>query len=191
MAYEYYYGTDFADTVDYYGNDDLVAYGFGGDDFIWGNNGDDILFGDSGYDTVFGWNGNDVLYGGSESDLLAGEAGNDYLDGFGYSYNEYDVAYGGSGADTFAVADEFGYTQYALDGAVDFYGDGYLSIVDYSAAEGDVVQLSYNDAYVSGAYYSDAFYDYNGNGFADTSLYYGSNLIAIVYDTTNINYTTI
>lgn len=189
MAYEFYYGTDSADYADYYGDNDLVAFGYGGDDFIWGNNGGDIIFGDAGYDYLLGWNGNDVIYGGTESDTLDGQAGNDYLDGFGYWYYEYDLAYGGSGADTFAVADEYGYTQYALDGGVDIYGDGYLTIADYSAGEGDVVQLSYYDAFVYGAYFTDTLYDYNGNGSADTSLYYGSNLIAVVYDATDVNYT--
>lgn len=181
---EYYYGSDSADYLNYFGSDDLVAYGYGGDDYFWGNWGNDTLWGYGGDDTLLGFYGDDRLYGLSGSDSLNGEAGNDYIDGYGYTYFEYDTLTGGSGADTFAIADGSGYTQYAADGWYT-YGDGYATITDYSYLEGDVVQLGWSDYYN----YSFGTVDYNYNGYSDTAIYYGSNLVGVVSDATYINYT--
>lgn len=165
---EYYYGTESSDSYSYTGYDNVIAYGYGGDDSITGNWGDDKLYGLAG------------------SDSLWGSYGNDYLDGYGYSYGEYDYATGGYGADTYAVADEYGNTQYAADGYWSYgTSDGYLTVTDYNYWEGDTIQLSYGDA----AYYSsNSAYDYNNNGYADTALYYGNNLLAVISDTTSVNY---
>lgn len=174
---------------DYDGYDTL--YGYGGDDTLYGGNQDDALYGGDGYDILYGglnptYSGNDSLYGGANSDLLYGGAGYDYLNGYGYTSYEYDSLTGGSEADTFALGDSWG-THYAFEGGYSYYGDGYATVTDYNYWEGDTIQLNYND-YASGYYSSDSSYDYNGNGLADTSIYYGSNLIGVVSDTTYVAY---
>jgi Ca2+-binding RTX toxin-like protein len=77
-------GTNFS-TVD-----DLIIFGFGGndriyggffDDDLYGGTGADLLSGGSGFDILFGESGNDVLYGGAQADRLDGGLDNDYLDG--------------------------------------------------------------------------------------------------------------
>lgn len=182
---EYYIGDSYDNSYDYYGSDHLYAHGDGGNDFIWGYYGNDTLYGGGDNDTLWGYDGNDTIHGGSGNDYLDGEAGNDYIDGYtqiGYN-TQYDTLYGGSGADTFALA-ESGTTQYIPDG---WWGaDGHASIYDYSYSEGDVVQLSWND-YISG-YYSFDYYDFNGNGSYDTQIFYGTNVVGVIYDTTSISY---
>jgi Ca2+-binding RTX toxin-like protein len=80
----------------------LIAYGGGGNDFIFGKAGDDTLYGEDGNDVLEGGDGRDVLYGGNGNDVLSeadqlinflyGDAGDDFLDGTGFLY-------GGSGND--------------------------------------------------------------------------------------------
>lgn len=188
MTY-YYDGTSGDDFFNYTGGDTLSAYGYGGNDYIWGNYGNDYVNGGYGNDTLLGYYGDDALYGLYGNDVLYGEAGNDYLDGYGvvgYAYGELDTLSGGSGADTFAIADSAGNTQYAADGYWSYgYNDGYATIMDYSYWEGDTIQLGSSDYW---NYYSDSYYDYNGNGIADTSIYYGYNLLAVVSDTSSVSY---
>ena len=175
---------------DYDGYDTL--YGYGGDDTLYGGNQNDALYGGDGYDILYGglnptYSGNDSLYGGANSDLLYGGAGYDYLNGYGGTYYEYDSLTGGTEADTFALGDS-SETYYASDGWYSYYHvDGYATVTDYNYSEGDTIQLNYN-AYVGGYYSSDSYYDYNGNGLADTSIYYGSNLIGVVSDTSYVAY---
>lgn len=174
---------------EYDGYDTL--YGYAGDDTLYGGNQDDQLYGGEGQDTLYGglnptYSGNDSLYGGSGSDSLDGGAGKDYLSGYGYSVGEYDTLTGGSEGDTFVVGDYWG-THYAPDGSYS-YGDGYATISDYNYWEGDTVQLNYND-YSSGYYSFDSSIDYNYNGLTDTSIYYGSNLVAVVSDASYVSYT--
>lgn len=99
--------------------DDVVVFGYGGDDAIGVGTGNDIVFGGSGNDTVmlmsgddlasggdgadrlFGRQGNDVLAGGLGDDVLGGGQGNDVLiDGLGN-----DILRGWTGDDTFIWTD--------------------------------------------------------------------------------------
>ena len=79
-----------------------------------GNAQDNLLYGSDGKDVLKGMAGNDTLYGYAGKDTLAGGAGNDVL-------------FGGAGADTFLFQKS--------DGA------GRDTVVDFSHAEGDVIQL--------------------------------------------------
>jgi Ca2+-binding RTX toxin-like protein len=101
----YYYGTNGDDSKNYVGENNLIASGYDGKDFIWGNNGNDSIDGGNGDDTLRGWYGNDAIYGGDGNDGIYGEFGNDYL--FGQSGNDYvdggdgnDYVDGGTGNDT-------------------------------------------------------------------------------------------
>jgi len=78
-----------------------------------GTSGDDTLRGGAGKDILLGLGGNDTLIGGASKDTLDGGRGNDLLRG-------------GNGADTFV----FG-ANYGRD-----------TIADFSAAEGDMIDLS-------------------------------------------------
>jgi Ca2+-binding RTX toxin-like protein len=198
--------------VDYYnhlGSDSLYASGYEGNDFIWGNTANDIIYGDQGSDTLKGYDGNDYLNGGSGNDSLEGEygddsllggddndtllggygndtlygdSGNDYLNGFGGGYSvEIDTLTGGSGSDTFAIGDS---TGVAYLGGYDYLTntDGsYALITDFSAAD-DFIQ-----AY-AGASYSLGYGYWSGGSALDTGIYTGGDLLAVVQDTTNVDF---
>ncbi|WP_294225879.1 type I secretion protein [uncultured Shimia sp.] len=113
------------------GNDALD--GGAGDDNLRGGVNDDVLTGGEGRDSLRGDSGNDVLTGGADRDYLSGASGNDTLDGGGggdrlYLGSGSDVASGGDGGDTFIFRSD------DLDGAQD-------SILDYSVADGDRLDL--------------------------------------------------
>lgn len=120
------------------GND--IVKGGEAEDRVFGEQGDDILYGGSststaleaagGYDQLYGGDGNDTLYGGGENDILVGGAGIDQL--FGGLGN--DRLAGGAGADSFKF-DRAVANQTWLD-----------TIVDFSQAQGDKIDLSLIDA---------------------------------------------
>lgn len=97
-------------------------------DLLTGWGGNDTLVGRGGNDTLEGGEGNDVLIGRSGDDVLDGGAGNDKLNGG----TGLDMLYGGDGADRFIMS--------VLDSAI---AD---TIMDFAAAESDLVNLSRLDA---------------------------------------------
>ena len=101
-----------------------IVGGTGNDTLKGGSNSDTNEASADGNDILVGGAGNDTLWGGGGSDLLLGGAGNDTLHGG----TGNDILSGGLGADTFALA-------HTGSGNVD-------TIVDYSFAEGDVLDLS-------------------------------------------------
>jgi Ca2+-binding RTX toxin-like protein len=86
-------GTEYMDTIEAFGGNDVVraqagddtVFGGAGDDVLYGGEGDDALVGNDGDDTVFGENGNDLLFGGAGVDILNGGYGDDI-----YFYNRGD-----------------------------------------------------------------------------------------------------
>jgi Ca2+-binding RTX toxin-like protein len=101
-------------------------------DFVSGSDRYDILTGGAGNDWLYGYDGNDTLLGGSGNDLLNGGRGRDILDGYGGA-GDSDLLLGGSGADLFVLAKN----------RQSYYGgDGYATISDFSAIEGDRIRLS-------------------------------------------------
>ncbi|WP_408638099.1 calcium-binding protein [Rubidibacter lacunae] len=125
---------------------------------------------------MYGGNGNDVLFAGQGSDWLIGNAGDDTLIGFGDSSSEYDVLLGGSGTDTFVLGD--------LDG-VFYQGDGHAQILDFtsdSLAIEDTIQI-HGDL---SDYSLDQSVNYGGGAALDTAILLGTDLIAVVEDTTAI-----
>ncbi|MBD1867726.1 calcium-binding protein [Cyanobacteria bacterium FACHB-471] len=130
---EYYFGTIGNDYYNYNGSDQLIAYGYGGDDFIWGNNGADGLYGDDGNDELRGWSGNDELYGGAGNDTLKGESGDDYMAG-------------GTGNDTYYVDSAYSLSsngdivkEYAGEGTDTIYTSVSLFSFDSSNVENFVL----------------------------------------------------
>lgn len=134
----------------------------------------DTLTGTVYDDYINGEDGNDVLIGNTGSDILVGGNGNDILHGFGGNAYEYDDLYGGYGTDYFYL----GNSQYG-----DYYlGSGYAVIEDFYWQDGDkfIVGSDSNQySLVQNA-------NYLGGTALDTAIYRGSDLLAIVKDTTAV-----
>ncbi len=120
------------------GNDRLLGkggadtlYGNAGNDTRDGGDGNDRLIGGEGADQLIGGNGRDRLEGGNGADVLRGGAGNDTLIGG----KGADQLWGGAGADSFVFL-----------AATDSAGKGFDTIHDFSAAQGDLIDLSAIDA---------------------------------------------
>lgn len=97
-----------------------------------GNAAGNVLFGGAGADTLNSMAGNDTLRGGAGDDSLIGGDGNDFI----YGDTGADRLSGGAGADTFVFADgDSGRTAQTAD-----------RILDFSHAQGDVIDLSAIDA---------------------------------------------
>lgn len=104
-----------------------------GIEWIAGSNTNDRLTGDGGAN---------VLYGRGGFDILAGEAGHDVLDGGGLD----DILRGGTGADVLrggTGADKFAYAFTAESTGVPTLRD---RILDFSRAEGDLIDIDAIDA---------------------------------------------
>jgi Ca2+-binding RTX toxin-like protein len=111
----------------------LPGGGTNGNDTLTAAAGGDIVYGLGGDDRIFGSNGADHLYGGSGNDIIAGRAGDDLIEG-------------GPGADTLAGdsgADTFIYRNGDFAGGLAASMD---TIIDFSAAQGDKIDLSAVDA---------------------------------------------
>ena len=159
------YGLAGNDTF-YAGLADTLIYGNRGNDYLSGNVGNDSLLGGYGYDTLVGWEGNDSLDGG---------VGNDRLDGYGDGDTEYDTLKGGVGSDTFVLGNDFSVFYYQ--------GDGYATITDWDASS------DYIEVVASPGRYSLRAENITGTSALDTAIYLGSgsDLIAVVQDSTNVD----
>ncbi|MCH7627155.1 MAG: hypothetical protein IH997_00375 [Proteobacteria bacterium] len=125
-------GDDGTDNVSGGIGDDHVSGG-AGNDKVSGGDGSDTLSGDDGNDSLDGGAGADDLAGGLGTDTLKGGAGDDDLEGGAGA----DRLSGGLGADHFVFVDgDFaGLTAKTAD-----------RIVDFSHAQGDLIDLSGVDA---------------------------------------------
>ena len=117
------------------GKDNDWLSGDDGDDIVYGNLGDDTTLGGAGADLVRGGQGNDSVAGGDGVDWLSGDKGDDTLSG-------------GAGADIFH---SFG------DAGID-------RITDFSAAEGDRVQLDPGTQYTAVQSGADVLVNMTGGG---------------------------
>ena len=142
------------------GND--IAWGGIGNDRIAGQGGNDKLYGEAGADKLFGGNGRDIMDGGIDADFLNGGAGNDTLlggDGDDVLLGGWgrDFLTGGLGADTFTF--DTGHTSRWAATAD--------RILDFNAAEGDMIDLSGIDAIKGGE--DDAFTFIGRSAFTGTA----------------------
>ena len=112
-------GGDGSDTL-YGGDDNDILNGDAGADFLDGGLGNDTLSGGLGEDIIVGRFGNDILNGGDGADTLYGSSGSDTLNGNAGN----DILYGGTDLDIF------------------IFSDGADQIMDFSKAEGDVIDIS-------------------------------------------------
>lgn len=104
--------------------DEAPAAIFDGDDVLDGSDEADVLFGWAGNDTIRGAKGNDELNGGEDDDDLTGGKG-------------ADEQTGGTGADTFFLLSA---------GDSKTKAAGRDTILDFDAAEGDIIDLFAIDA---------------------------------------------
>lgn len=114
------------DTVRGGDGDDWVCGGQDNDRLL-GDAGNDLVLGNLGSDSLLGGAGNDVVRGGQGDDVIEGGDGDDWISGD----KGFDVLYGGRGADTFHF----------------FTGAGLDRVHDFSATEGDRVQLQLGTLY--------------------------------------------
>lgn len=145
-----------------------VVFGLAGDDGIIGDNGNDRLFGAEGHDIMDGGDGWDRINGGGGIDIvqdfagggiLHGDADNDTLFGGGAQPGQTLDFYGDAGDDQFYVgtwapgqitlhggtgADTFYVNGDDLDGSA-----GRVVIADFHREQGDKIDLSMNDGFVS------------------------------------------
>lgn len=110
----------------------------------------ETLTGTSGSDRIFGNSGNDFLYGGKGADTISGGHGNDVIVGG----DRPDLLYGGAGADTFRLAAPYDSKRWE---------NLYDEIKDFSASQGDRIDLSIIDAN-AGASGNQAFRFSSGSG---------------------------
>jgi serralysin len=137
------YGDAAGDTLDSIEN----LFGSDHDDALVGDEQANILKGVGGDDSLLGFDGADTLYGGDDNDNLYGHKGNDTL----YGDTGDDRLEGGSGRDTMyggADADTFVWSADTETGLNVFTAD---RIMDFNAAEGDMIDLSGIDADVYAA----------------------------------------
>ena len=132
-----------SDTIHGGAGDDWVVGGKD-NDLLFGDDGADIVYGNLGDDTLDGGAGNDLIRGGQGDDSLAGGAGNDWISGD----RGNDTMSGGPGADTFHS----------------FGGAGIDRVLDFSAAEGDRVQLDLGTTYTVTQVGADTVIDMVGGG---------------------------
>lgn len=165
--------------------DDILP-GTDGNDQIAGYQGNDLIGGNGGNDTIGGGYGNDGIYGGYGYDSLYGDAGNDYLNGFGGGSSiEVDYLFGGTGSDIFSIGDSTGNAYLGGYDPVTNTDGSYAIIEDFSWLEGDKIQAYAGNTSSYGLYYGgSAFGDPN---VADTGIYLGKELLAIVPDVTIIS----
>ncbi|NEP03235.1 MAG: calcium-binding protein [Symploca sp. SIO2E9] len=173
MTSAYYYGTGFNDYYNHLNSNDLSAYGYGGNDEIWGDSGNDYINGGDGYDSLYGWTGDDTLMGMGGDDYLSGGDGNDRLDGYAVSGTEYDTLSGGAGYDTFVLGGTWG---------VSYQGLGFATITDWDWTS------DYIETIGDASQYSLGYGNWSGTNALDTEIYYGSDLIAVVQDTTSVDF---
>ena len=130
---------------------DDTASGAGGDDWVVGGRDNDVLDGGSGADIVYGNLGNDwcdggegadIVRGGQGADVVFGQAGDDWLS----SDRGDDTLTGGAGADIFHSFAEAGIDR----------------VTDFSAADGDRVQLDPGTAYTLAQVGADTVVDMGG-----------------------------
>ena len=107
------------------------------DNLISGGDGGDVIHALGGADTVDGGNQNDSLYGDDGDDTILGGGGNDKLNGG----TGVDLLTGGTGADIFEfrTVEDSGHLGATAD-----------QILDFSAAQGDKIDLSMIDAVTGG-----------------------------------------
>jgi serralysin len=129
---------------------DTVSGGQGAD-WVVGGRDNDLLFGDEGADIVYGNLGNDTLDGGADNDVVRGGQGDDALfGGAGADWLSGDVGadtlVGGTGADTFHT----------------FATAGLDRVLDFSAPEGDRVQVDAGSTYSLSQQGADTIIDFGG-----------------------------
>jgi len=146
-------------------------------DVLTGSASNDLLSGLNANDQLFGNAGNDKLLGGAGNDTLIGGDGNDFLDGFsGGQTSELDVLTGGAGSDTFCLGDRARGSFYTGNSSTNAVITDFDFRYDYIQAQGAASDYRLQTG------------NWGGSAAMDTALYKGNDCIALIQDTTNINF---
>lgn len=180
---QYGTGNETKNSITGNGRDNGLS-GLQGNDSIFGLGGNDSLFGGLGNDTVDGGDGSDQLFGEDANDTLRGNRGNDRL--FGGTGRDKLIGYGGVGTEQDSLTGNIGNDLFVIgakgDGGVFYLGSGYAVITDFSAREGDQIQVSGSP----NRYTIATNKNYLGKSTRDSAIFRGNDLIAIVQDNTGI-----
>lgn len=129
---------------------------------------------------------NNQIYGNAGDNTLVGGAGNDSLNGYSWSTDEYDMLTGGTGSDRFFLGDSQG--SY-------YTGSGYAAIADFDPYTPGTFpyffDFEYDTIQVTGPLddYTLSQQNWVGSATLDTVISKGTDIIAIVQDTTNVSLT--
>ena len=149
-------------------NNLAIAYGVTIENAV-GGSGNDILIGNTVDNYLFGGSGNDYLVDNAGSDTLIGGSGNDTLVGG----SGYDILTGETGNDTFVLGESSN---------VFYQGDEYAIITDFNW-QYDYIQVS-----GTSSQYSLETANWFGSSAEDTAIFFGNDAIAVVQDSTNVNF---
>jgi Ca2+-binding RTX toxin-like protein len=144
------------------GTDNDLIYGNQGADVIYGNLHDDALFGGQGNDTVYGGQGNDAVYGNLDNDIVYGNFGDELVSG---GQGE-DRLFGGQGNDTINgnLGNDTLFGNLGADRFVFSQGSGADVVMNFSAAEGDRLDVQGQTYGISTAASGWAFITLSGGG---------------------------
>ena len=120
-------------------------------------------------ENAVGGSGNDFLIGNNVSNILVGGSGNDTLAGG----SGYDVLVGETGNDTFVLGTSAG---------VFYQGDEYARITDFNPLY-DYIQVK-----GTANQYSLETANWFGSDALDTAIFWGDDAIAVIQDTTDVNF---
>lgn len=149
-----------------------IAYGMTIENAI-GSSSNDTIVGNGTANFLQGGSGNDFLSGGSGHDTLIGGSGNDRLVGYAGG-TEYDVLAGGIGVDTFVLGNS---------SSTFYQGNDYARITDFDWRN-DYIQVK-----GTSRQYSLQSGNWFGSSALDTAIFFGSDAVGVVQDSTNVNFT--
>ena len=135
----------------YAGQHQDQVYGNQGQDLIYGHKGDDAIYGGQDDDLIYGNQGNDRLYGNVGNDSIWAGQDDDWIDGG----DGDDLLWGNKGADLFHLS------------------AGYDVIYDFSAADGDRLEVSSTSTFSYQQIGSDLLVTYDQGSVLLTNTWFG------------------
>lgn len=156
-----------------------VGRGNNSANILVGNEANQKLNGKGGDDRLAGMGGNDVIVGGVGDDELLGFYFNSLFSPGDSTPNERDTLKGGRGADTFILGLDGGGVE-----VVGYLGNGHALIADFNRSHNDIIQVVGS----RDNYSIDKSANVIGKGDRDARIFRNGDLIAILKDTTQVNF---
>jgi Ca2+-binding RTX toxin-like protein len=145
-------------------------YTGGGDNFVLAKDGNDRIYARAGNDYLVGGAGDDLIDAGNGNNKLRGGEGNDRL----YSGNGNDIIFGGAGDDS--IDSGIGDDKVFLGSGKD------LVVLNAGKGADKIYSFENDDRFSLGAGSIDRDNLFLKTSGGDTSIYYGKDLLATVYD---------